>query len=140
MGGLVARAALMKYKAKRTRDYVALLVTISTPYGGVESAKIAADTSPFIAPSWKDVAAGSEFLKEIKGEPMPEHVKFYLFFGYGGNDIGESSDGAIPVRSQLDLSVQSMAQKVFGFNENHVNILKSKQMIETYLSILEEAL
>jgi len=139
MGGLVARAALMKYKAKRTRDYVALLVTISTPYDGVESAKIAADTSPFIAPSWKDVAAGSDFLQKIKTEAIPEQVKFYLFFGYGGNDIGESSDGAIPVRSQLDPSVQSDAQKVFGFNENHVNILKSKQMIETYLSILEEA-
>lgn len=137
MGGLVSRAAVMKYKENRSRDYLSLFISISTPYGGMESARIAAASSPVLAPSWKDVAADSEFLKKIKGEPMPEHVKFYLFFGYGGNEIGESSDGAIPVRSQLDPSVQSEAQKVFGFNEDHRHVLSSGQVTEQLRKILE---
>lgn len=63
MGGLVSRATLDKYSHERRSDYIAMFISLSTPYDGVQSAK-AAVNNPVSAPSWLDIAPSSDFLRQ----------------------------------------------------------------------------
>jgi hypothetical protein len=63
-----------------------------------------------------------------------------LFFGYRGRNgiIGENNDGTVSLSSMLKNAAQQEAKKIYGFNEDHVSILSSDEVFETYNNILKE--
>jgi hypothetical protein len=91
-----------------------------------------------VIPSWRDLAPGSEFLLAVNERPLPAGVPHFLFFGYGGRGrLGRAaSDSVVPIRSQLDPRVQSRTQRVLGFDEDHVSILRSAEVAQALREIL----
>ena len=140
LGGLVAMSAVQKLSAEGNGSSLKLFATISTPYGGDNEALSWLESMPAVVPSWRDVATGSEFLKNLLRQPLPANVPFHLFFTYRDPStfrLGESSDGIVPLRSQLEPRVQAMATKVQGFNETHSDILKSEAARSAFLRLLD---
>jgi hypothetical protein len=93
-----------------------------------------------VVPVWRDIAADSEFLKNLTGKPFPKQLPYYLFFSYHDTSklsLGESSDGSVTLRSQLVPSLQTAATKILGFNETHIGILNSAAARESLLHLLD---
>lgn len=139
MGGLVVRSFLNRYARQHSPYSIKLFVSISTPWSGVASAKLAPEKSLFKGPPvWKDLVPGSPFLQELYKHRLPNNMEYYLFFGYRSNSvlIKKADDGVIALESQLYPVAQSEATKCFGFNENHVGILSCKDVLDQYVRIL----
>jgi len=139
MGGLIVRSFIDQYGSGVHSYYVTLFVSISTPWGGVDRAKLAVEHSLFLfPPSWKDLASGSKFIETLFQKKLPSQVKFCLFFGYEGDNLllKGADDGAVALKSQLDPRAQSEATRCHGFNENHVSILFSREVFGRYSEIL----
>jgi hypothetical protein len=64
-----------------------------------------------------------------------------VFFSYRGSTpfIREASDGVVSVSSELPLTVQLRAQRVLGFNEDHMSILRSADVSAELNAALAEA-
>ena len=148
MGGLVGQAAVNKLCREGTlpnlKMYSSLkmYISFSTPYGGVEGAKIGVEHAPVVVPSWKDVAAGSAFLDRLYQQKCNPEVPSYLFFGYRDDSLVKSrsaSDGVITLRSQLDQRKQLTAYKVYGFDATHVGILNDEEARRVFNQVLELA-
>jgi len=86
----------------------------------------------------KEDSYGTQWEGKEEWEELPPQVKFCLFFGYRGDNIllKGADDGSIALRSQLDPRAQSEAARCFGFNENHVSILFSKEVIRRHKEML----
>lgn len=137
MGGLVSRAALIE-KDPQNRA-VKLFISISTPWGGEQRAKTGVEKSPAVIPSWKDMEPGSDFIRNIFAMKLPPTIRYYLFFGHkgGGSLFRQNNDNTVTLESMLDPRAQSDALKVTGFNEDHVSILNSADVIVQYKAIVE---
>jgi len=132
MGGLVTRGALNIILREGREPPVHHVVTISTPWLGQEGARWA-DIGPTRVPaSWLDMAPGSPFLTELTVVRRPPDIRYTLFFGYGGRARFPTgnNDGTVSMRSMLPPEIQSRANFIFGFNEDHSSILSSDAMIE----------
>jgi pimeloyl-ACP methyl ester carboxylesterase len=138
MGGLVGRAFIDMYSRERRSDYIAMFISLSTPYDGVPSAK-AAVNNPVRAPSWIDIAPSSDFLNQyVQGGRMPEHMDFYLIFAYGDEGFAlQCSDGTIALSSQLEPHTQSQARSVSGFSESHGGVLTSPEVSDRINHLLK---
>jgi len=142
MGGLVGQAAVNRLCRDGTPPYLKMYISFSTPYGGVEGAKIGVEHAPVVVPSWKDVAAGSAFLDSLYRQKCSPEVPSYLFFGYRDDSLVKSrspSDGVIPLKSQLDPRKQLAAHKVYGFDATHVSILNDEESRRVFNQVLELA-
>jgi hypothetical protein len=116
-------------------------VSLATPWGGVDSAKRAPERGLFqYPPVWRDLAPGSEFIRHLFQKPFPADIPYYLFFGYQSTAIliEGGNDGSIALRSLLDHRAQAIATKSIGFDENHVSILFSEEVIKQYQAILNQ--
>lgn len=138
MGGLVARSAIDRLCRDGKPHYLKMYISLSSPYGGIEEAREGAKTAPVMVPCWLDVAAESEFLKNIYQNELPEDLPFFMFFGYR-NKSGISSDGTITLRSQLDRRVYLKAVRTYGFDATHVGILNDETVKEVFNDILKTA-
>jgi pimeloyl-ACP methyl ester carboxylesterase len=97
MGGLVSRAFILEH-AERVRDSpVRLFVSISTPWAGVPAAAKGVERSPYVVPSWTDIAPDSEFLARLfyqdpdtrtRRRHLPAQVHHHLLFGVEDSTIG----------------------------------------------------
>ena len=142
MGGLVGQAAVNRLCRDGTPPYLKMYISFSTPYGGVEGAKIGVDHAPLVVPSWRDVAAGSAFLDRLYRQEWNPEVPSYLFFGYRDDSLVKSSsagDGVIPLKSQLDPRKQFTAHRVYGFDATHVGILNDEEARRVFYQVLELA-
>lgn len=140
MGGLVALSAINKLSAEGLPASLKMYCSFSTPYAGSESARKGIETAPVVVPAWQDIAAGSVFLRDLALREFPKALPFYLFFTYHDPStfkLGESSDGTVTLRSQLQPWVQADAVKVFGFNETHQNSLSSEEARGIFLKLLD---
>jgi pimeloyl-ACP methyl ester carboxylesterase len=90
MGGLVARSFILKHHEEVRDDPVRLFVSISTPWAGMDSARMGVEDLPIVVPSWIDVATDSEFIRAMFFEDpanptsrrrLPDSVSHYLLFG-----------------------------------------------------------
>ena len=83
---------------------------------------------------------GSDFFNSIYRKKMPPAVDYYLFIGQKGNRniLRPDNDKAVTLASQLDQRSQRDAKMIYGFNEDHVSILSSKQVISYYNDILAD--
>jgi len=52
--------------------------------------------------------------------------------------MDENNDGAVTLESQLDYRVQRPAKALFGFDDDHVKVLYSEDMVAVFNTILGE--
>lgn len=142
MGGLITLSAIQKLAAEGMPRSLKMYVSASSPYGGNKSAKTWQDSAPAFVASWRDMAKDSAFLQQLVRQPFPEDLPFYLFYSYNDPSLlkkYEGSDGVVTVRSQLEPRIKKMATKVYGFDDTHAGILKSKPAREKLMQLLDEA-
>jgi pimeloyl-ACP methyl ester carboxylesterase len=140
MGGLVAREIVLELAKGGSERWVSTLVTISTPYGGHSGAQLGARYALDTVPSWIDLAPNSEFLQSLR-QRLPRDNRFLLMFTYGGRtgSLDRSSDGTVPVASQLPPWVQSDADRLYGFDCTHTDVLSDPDALSTLRHILQPA-
>lgn len=139
MGGLIVRSFINENNFNKDSYCLKLFVSISTPWGGVDRAKLAPTNGFFKSPlSWKDLSPGSKFIESLFQKKLPPQVKFCLLFGYKGDKLilKGADDGTVALKSQLDPRAQSEAARCFGFNENHVSMLFSKEVLGQFREML----
>ena len=141
MGGLVARSLLKTCGEAHACDYVRSYTSISSPFGGMEAAHSGVAYAPVVVPVWRDLDPGSPFLEGLFAAPLPDGVVHHMMFGYLNTSTlsRESSDGTVPVASQLRPAAQAQASSVIGFNEDHMGILSARATGERLSQILAAA-
>lgn len=135
MGGLVARKFLDIYQD----DYVKLLVTVSTPWGGHSAAKTGVTRAREVIPSWYDMVPESPFLRSLFKTTDKQQPPYFLFFGYKGKYgifADGNSDGAVTLESMLNPKAQKQAMKVYGFNADHTGILKAPEVADALNEVI----
>lgn len=135
MGGLVARSYMMKQAESKNQIKIALSMTINSPMKGMKSAKSGVKHSPIVVPSWRDVAADSEFIQKITAWNLPEDIPYHLVFSY---ESGKDGDGVVSMESQIPVYLQEEAEKIYGFNSGHASVLQDEKFIARFNTILEE--
>ena len=140
MGGLVARYAILQNVYEDHQDYIRLFLTISTPWGGHRAAAQGVKYAPAVVPSWRDMAPDSVFLSHLNSRPLPPEIPHILFFSYSGRSgmMDENNDGAVTLESQLDYRVQRHARSLDGFDEDHVQVLYSEDVVAVFNAALKE--
>jgi pimeloyl-ACP methyl ester carboxylesterase len=135
MGGLVSRAAVNQIVNQYPNHPIKLFVSISTPWDGVDTARLGVDYSPVVVPAWRDVVPESPFLQRLFERPLPPSVPYYLMFGVVG---GDGTDGSVPLTSVISLHAQDDAIRIYGYPETHTSILRSSAMIERLNTLLRQ--
>jgi pimeloyl-ACP methyl ester carboxylesterase len=135
MGGLVVRSMLGKYRDRLPG--VKLFISISTPWGGEDLARLA----PPGLLNWQDMRPDGSFLTSLFVRELPSGMDYYLFFGYkGGRSLVRSRhDGRVTLKSELEMAAQAEARRVYGFNESHLSILKSPEVSAVFNDLLRTA-
>jgi len=141
MGGLLTRSLLKTCREERECHYVRSYTSISSPFGGMESAHSGVAYAPVVVPVWRDLDPRSRFIEGLFAAPLPDGVAHHMMFGYLNTSTlsHASSDGTVPVASQLWPAAQAQASSVLGFNEDHMGILASRATSERLARILAEA-
>jgi pimeloyl-ACP methyl ester carboxylesterase len=144
MGGLVARSAINQITERpESAPLIELdtFVTLSTPWNGHAGAALGVEKAPVVAPSWNDMAPGSDFLRQLPMQALPTRCAYHLFFSYAGGrrGMGGANDGAVTLASQLPLPMQAQAVEVRGFDETHRTILRSAEVAHALNAALGEA-
>jgi pimeloyl-ACP methyl ester carboxylesterase len=132
MGGLVSRRFLISNVLDLHQPWVRKFVTISTPWRGHEAAGLGVKHAPATVPSWIDMQTDSDFTRRLFARSLAPQVQHSLAFTYGGKRsliLPESNDGTVSVDSQLKAETQSAATRLHGFNESHVSVLHSPEVI-----------
>jgi pimeloyl-ACP methyl ester carboxylesterase len=144
MGGLVARAFIERAAggSMPAIGTIDTFVSMSTPWGGHSAAALGVERAPAVVPAWRDLAPGSPFLDALLGTPLPRDLRFYLFFGFGGERgssrfLPGANDGVVTVASELDPRAQSAAIRMFGYNETHRGILNNAAVATQLRALLE---
>ncbi len=140
MGGLVVRRFLADFGAQFPQ--IKLFVSLSTPWAGEASAEVGVQHSPAVVPSWIDMQPDGRFLQALFGRPLPGHTTYYLFFGHKGgySMLRPNHDGTVTLASQLRHAAQAEAKMVFGFDEDHVGILRSPQVMRQLALVTDSLL
>ena len=142
MGGLISWAAINDLcREGGCPSYLKEIISFSAPYGGIESLRQGVERLPVVVPSWRDMAPQSDFLTSLYRSNLPGNVRFCLFFGYRNESkfkMSENSDGAVALKSQLDLRAQKAASRICGFDATHIGILVSETAIAAVIKELDE--
>ena len=79
-------------------------------------------------------------IEAIFSQPLRGKIDYYLLFNHKGDCsfFMDNNDGAVTLRSQLDLRAQKDAISKWGFDEGHVTILSSQDVLGIYNDILEK--
>lgn len=139
MGGLVTyRGIQLLCNNKAYGDYENLFISISTPWNGHNLAASGVKRSPAVVPCWIDMDPASDFIKKLFESDVP--CAHHLLFSYAGSSITikGNSDGSVSLSSMLRNEAQNKAKQVFGFNETHVSILESKEVLKHLNRIMEQ--
>lgn len=139
MGGLVSRAFIIKNMGEKQQNYIKKFISMSTPWGGVNTAALGVKKAPVVIPNWYDLAPDSEFLQYIYKDSLPQDVKFYLLFGVRGkySMLMANNDDKVEIASEIDYRAQADATGFYGFNEDHQSILTSDRVIDLLFKLLD---
>lgn len=137
IGGLIARDMVLNQAAPASVD-IPILITLSSPWGGVPSAGVGVRFSPLVVDSWRDIAVGSAYLNSLFARNLPSSTRHYLLFSYrkSWSSFGLSGDAVTSVASQLFRTAQEQAYRVYGFDVSHAGILRNGGVA----NLLDEAL
>jgi hypothetical protein len=103
--------------------------------GGLASASMGVKYSPIVLPCWRDVAVGSDFLKDLHAWSWPQEIPYHLVFSYVS---GDSGDGVVPLESQIPPHLQDEAVRMYGFNHDHVGTLDDPRFLALFNQILHD--
>lgn len=139
MGGLVAHAFIKKYMERYPdlADSIKLVMTVNSPMNGMGSAATGVKNSPIVVPAWRDLATGSIFLEELISWSWPDSIPYHLVFSFV---IGDSSDGIVPLESEIPWKTQQEATRMYGFNNSHVGTLNDPVFLSLLHTILAESI
>ncbi|MCH9699035.1 MAG: alpha/beta fold hydrolase [Gammaproteobacteria bacterium] len=145
MGGLVSRGFINRNVVQEGGGVVDLFVTISTPWGGIETAQTGVDHTPVVVPSWYDLVPGNPYASSLFEQPLPDNVPYFLLFSYRGkgeliSSSTNNSDGTVSIQSQLLPKAQDAATSVIGYDEGHVSILQNKRVVNKLNRIMADTL
>ena len=137
MGGLVVRDFFRQLGRQYPEivPHIGWVLTVNSPMGGMPSAASGVEHSPVVVPSWRDVATGSVFVRDLLEWDWPAAVRFYLVFSYRS---GHGDDGVVLLESQLPPKLQAEATRVFGFNASHAGVLREPAFVAWFQELLEE--
>ena len=141
MGGLVARKFLSDVVRGQSPTRVGLFITISTPWGGHEASEMGVKYAPAVVPSWLDMLPGSAFQDELWETALPSGTSYHLIFSFRGKPsvfMDRNNDGVVTLASELDMRAQEASSRVYGFFEDHVSILSSRQVSDMLARDLEQ--
>ena len=130
MGGIVVREALNQLEDGGKRDIT--FISMASPFGGMASAEAGTRNGLLVLPSWRNLSPANDFIKQLYRKPLPGNVVNKLVYAYGNPNtlkLGESSDGVVPLSSQLTKHAQQQAHEQIGFNTSHTGILTSPQVV-----------
>ncbi|CAH6967519.1 Alpha/beta hydrolase [Vibrio chagasii] len=132
MGGLIVTNSIRQCRIGQLCDFVSSVTTISSPFGGVESAKQGVEYSPVVMPAWVDLNPDGKFIADLFIDSSKIHIPHFLAFGYNSGDLfnTNSNDGVINLSSQLSRPAQLKADQIRGYNENHLSILDNDHLFE----------
>ena len=138
MGGLVAKAFILKNVYQDQQDYIELFITISTPWRGHRLVKKGIEQAPTAVPSWYDMKPGSPFIESIFSKELPPSIEYYLLFSHKGScsPFLENNDGSVELGSQLYYRAQSNARGVYGLDAGHVDVLSFLRTYNRFEQIL----
>lgn len=130
MGGLMVREYLAECMRTNGCDYAGNFISISSPYGGVANMELWLDFARVVMPAWRNLVADGPFLKNLFSLPLPASVRHTMLISYRNTSSfsRDSSDGVIPLKSQLRLDAQRQAAAIRGFDEDHIGILQSAEV------------
>lgn len=134
----MSRAFIVKNAAEYDQIDIATFVSVSTPWGGVNTATMGIEKAPAVIPSWYDVAPGSDFLLHLYDQPLPAETMFYLIFSIRGecSILMGNNDGTVETASQVDYRAQKESVRVFPINEDHGTIIHNEYVIDLILALL----
>ncbi|MEZ9389074.1 lipase family alpha/beta hydrolase [Vibrio lentus] len=132
MGGLIVTNSIRQCRIGQLCDFVSSITTISSPFGGVASAKQGIEYSPVVMPAWVDLNPDSKFIADLFADSKPTHTPHFLAFGYNSGELfnTNSNDGVISLSSQLSRPAQLNAEQILGYDENHLSILDNDDLFE----------
>ncbi len=132
MGGLIVTNSIRQCRIGQLCDFISSVTTISSPFGGVESAKQGVEYSPVVMPAWVDLNPDGQFIADLFIDNSKIHIPHFLAFGYNSGDLfnTNSNDGVINLSSQLSRPAQLNADQIRGYNENHLSILDNDDLFE----------
>jgi len=149
VGGLVSRSFIFRHYHSLGHATIPVFVTIASPWGGHRSAALGVQRAPAVVHSWRDLAPGSPFLsamfftdaEALHGrKPLPGELSHHLIFAFkrNPNSLGESNDQTVTVASQMRWEAQQDADRLYGFDENHVGMLHSERVSAVINRILAD--
>ncbi len=145
MGGLVARGAILKYQEETHRKDIRLLVTISTPWNGNESAGNATEARIDLPPSFADMSPKSEYLRwvfwedadKIAPHELIDETEFHMIFGFHMRTAGPvANDGMVSVSSQTRHEAIDRALSRWPYDYDHRDILSAPEVVDRLKWIL----
>ena len=137
MGGLMSRSFLIKHQQDQAKFDVSLYMTINSPLYGMDSTRSGVESSPIVIASWRDLATDSDYIRKVHRWHIPDETAYHLVFSYLP---GEEGDGVVPMSSQLSLSLQEDASKIYGFQAQHAQILQQDNFILRFHKILADTM
>lgn len=140
MGGLVAREALNRYAGAPGEARLALLVTVATPFGGMQSARMGVEHAPLVVPSWRDLDPQGEFIARLFRRPLAPGVRHVAFYAYRkGADVArlEGGDGTVPLASQLAAPARAGFTEADGVQGEHSGVLSDPAAVARIASAIE---
>lgn len=132
MGGLIVANSIRQCRIGQLCNFVTSITTISSPFGGVESAKQGIEYSPVVMPAWVDLNPDGKFIADLFIDNNKTHTPHFLAFGYNSGELfnTKSNDGVIDLSSQLSRPAQLNAEQILGYDENHLSILDNDDLFK----------
>lgn len=132
MGGLIVTNSIRQCRIGQLCDFVSSMTTISSPFGGVASAKQGIEYSPVVMPAWVDLNPDGKFIADLFSDNDENHTSHFLAFGYNSGQLfnTKSNDGVINLSSQLSRPAQLNADQIRGYNEDHLSILDNDDLFD----------
>lgn len=132
MGGLVVENYMRQCSVGNLCKSVNSIATISSPFGGVSSARQGVEYSPVVMPAWVDLDPEGQFIQTLfndAGKLQPPH---FLLFSYNSGQLFTTgnNDGVIDLSSQLSRHAQLHAEQIRGYDESHLSILDNDDLFE----------
>ena len=132
MGGLIVANSIRQCRIGQLCNFVTSITTISSPFGGVESAKQGIEYSPVVMPAWVDLNPDGKFIADLFSDNNDNDTPHFLAFGYNSGELfnTKSNDGVIDLSSQLSRPAQLNAEQILGYDENHLSILDNDDLFK----------
>jgi len=133
MGGLISRDFLRRQQINKLPFRTSLFITINSPMYGMDEAARGVSESPIVIASWRDLATNSDYIKSLHQWTIPKSIPYHLFFSYLPNEDG---DGSVPMHSQLSISLQDEAKRIYATQGSHTGVLADEQFINRLTKIM----